>query len=227
MTCKEKILAQLTNIPTSWAIQIANVICDTIEVDVTCEKVKECETLTTLSVFSVSGSEVCIEYKDEDGTTFRRCFNMNSIINNSLYNINPKCLTSQSNWRGMTFAQQWQMIIDKVCTDCTPVYTTTSTTTTTIAPTTTTTTTIIPTTTTTTTHGITSTTTTTTIVGCSSWTVTGGLLGSNWQYRDCDTNALTSVFVAASTSRTISCARDGYGVNRMSGDGSKTLLSIC
>jgi len=144
MTCKEQILAKLTDIPPSWANQIASVICDTINTDILCGKVHNCETITSISDFTTGGgphgTEVCITYTDEHGVAIKRCFDMYNIINDSLYDVEPNCLMSKQQWQSRTFTQQWQAIINKVCEDCSPIVLTSTTSTTTALSTSTTTT---------------------------------------------------------------------------------------
>lgn len=119
MTCKEQILAQLTDLPPSWADQIATVVCDTIQKDIACEDVVACQTLTVLSDFSLEGSNVCINYTDELENSYQQCFDFNDLLNNSMNDVDPKCLAAdQDAWNVMTFVEKWQAIVDKVCTDC-------------------------------------------------------------------------------------------------------------
>jgi hypothetical protein len=144
----------LCNIPYQWRKEISKAICASVseQQSLDCEAVQNCETVTTLSAFSVVGTQVCVTFTDEDKVSFTRCFNWQDIQNSTLDDVDPNCITSQEAWDGMTFTERIQAIIDYACT-CVEITTTTTTTTTTS---TTTTTTVEPTTTTT------STTTTTT-----------------------------------------------------------------
>ena len=60
--CEEIVEKYLCDIPHSWRVQISKVLCETITQDFTmgCPEVQECETLTTLSNFTVNGSLITI-----------------------------------------------------------------------------------------------------------------------------------------------------------------------
>lgn len=154
----------LKDLPSKWREALIKILLE-IQDDresVSCEEVRECETLTSLSEFTQNGTEICITYKDENEVSVERCFDVANIINNifSTTNINPGCVTDPTTWDTMTVQEKIQALIDTVC-NCCPETTSTSTTTTTteeVTTSTTTTTTEEPTTTTST-----STTTTTTL----------------------------------------------------------------
>lgn len=134
--CEEVIQGYLCDVPSIWAKQIAKVICKFINptTPLECNDVKKCETITTLSAFTISGTEVCIDYKNEAGVTVHRCFNMAEVG----LSLDPKCIMSQENWDLLTWNEQIQAIIDYACTcqeiTTTTTTTTSTTTTTTIAP---------------------------------------------------------------------------------------------
>lgn len=155
-------MQSLSSIPLAWREQLAAAICSSSTIgnlfEIDCNEVKDCETVTTLSEFTiVNGTSVCISFTNEDNVKVTRCFDFSEILNNSIANIDPACIATASEWSAMTYKEKWQTIIDKVCEDCQTVVEATSTTTSS-----TTTTTTEPTTTTTTTEPTTSTTTTTT-----------------------------------------------------------------
>ncbi len=111
--CEDVIGGYLCDLPSEWRKQIANVICKFLNptVPLNCTDVKKCETLTTLSAFSISGSQVCIDYTDENGSTVHRCFNMAEVG----LNLDPKCIMSQEDWDVLTWEQKIQAIIDYSC----------------------------------------------------------------------------------------------------------------
>ena len=142
--CEQVVSEYLCDLPSEWRKQITKVICQTLtsQTTIDCEDIKNCETVTSLSGFSVQGTEVCITYKDEKGISFVRCFNWNDVQNSTLDDVDPRCITSQEIWDDMSYAERIQAIIDFAC-DCaitTTTTTTTSSTTTTTSSTTTTTT---------------------------------------------------------------------------------------
>ena len=158
--CQEVLEGYLCNIPYQWRKQIAKAICFNLtDQTIDCQDIKECETITSLSAFSVVENEICITYTDEKGVSFTRCFDWEAIQNSKLDVVDPKCITSQEMWDAMSYTERIQAIIDYACT-CQEITTTSTTTTTTAVPTTTTTST---TTTTTAEPTTTSTTTTTTL----------------------------------------------------------------
>lgn len=148
--CMKNIEAQLSDLPSAWRDQIAAFVCNSIleaNLLVNCDKVKECETVTSLGNFevdTVDGSQVCIKYTDELGVEVNRCFDFEDVINSSLDNVDPQCLMTMEAWQSASLTEKWESIIEKVCTECgaettTTTTTTTSTTTTTTSTTTTTT----------------------------------------------------------------------------------------
>lgn len=144
----------LKDLPDKWRdalIEILLKIQDERE-SVSCEEVRDCETLTTLSEFTQTDTEICITYTDEDEVSVTRCFDIDTIINDSFEDIDPGCIATQDAWDSMTYTEKIQALIDTVCNCCPATTTTTSssTTTTTTEETTTTTTTSSSTTTTTT-----------------------------------------------------------------------------
>lgn len=145
--CTETIEKSLSALPSKWRKQIAKSICASSLgslFEFNCDDVKECETLTYLSEFTTNGTTVCISFTDEHSVKVTRCFNFSDILNNSIKDLDPKCLADAGDWVDLTYAQKFQLIVDKVCEDCQEIVeestTSTSTTeTTTAAPTTTTT----------------------------------------------------------------------------------------
>lgn len=130
--CEKTIEEYLCQIPYQWRSQIAKAICANLsEQTLDCQKVKDCETVTTLSAFSVDGTEICITYTDEDRVPFTRCFDMTD-LDCPLDGTDPKCITTQEIWDDMTCKEKAQAIIDYGC-DCESITTTSTTTTTTIA----------------------------------------------------------------------------------------------
>lgn len=175
MLTKEQILKYLCSLPSEWADEIADLLLDfqgSIQTP-DCQVVKDCQTITVLSDFIIDGTSVCIDYTDENEVTVRRCFDISELLNNTITDITPGCVTDVETWNTLTYEEKIQAFVDTLCNCCPPTTTTTttststsSTTTTTTAATTTTTTSSTTTTTTeaTTTTTTTSSTTTTTTV---------------------------------------------------------------
>lgn len=82
INCQADYEAYLCDIPSEWRKQIATLMCKVTndKYTLTCPDVKACETLTSLSPFTVDGSEVSIQYKDEKGITVVRSFDINDAI---------------------------------------------------------------------------------------------------------------------------------------------------
>lgn len=129
-TCKEKYLEWLEGIPHQWKCSIAEAMCSSMSESATldCNQVKNCETVTSLSDFVVSGTVVCIHYTDEEGTDVERCFDFDEVMNNSLDGVVPNCLTSPEQWAAFSYVEKIQAIVDKVCENCDETTTTTTTT---------------------------------------------------------------------------------------------------
>lgn len=120
MTFKQQIEEYLSDLPTKWAEQLTQILClikeEKQEPD--CAKVKECETTTSLSDFTVNGTVVSIQYKNEDGVTVTRSFDTSNILNQMLNDIDPLCLTDATTWASMTFAERLQLLITSHCDCC-------------------------------------------------------------------------------------------------------------
>lgn len=174
-----------------------------------CNGVKECETLKTISAFRKENTFISIDFKDENGNIFTRAFELNQLIDNSLDGLNPACITSQGSWDIMNHSQRIQAILDHKCLCCP------TTTTTTIPDTTSTITTTEPenTTTTSTTTLFTTTispsTTTTTTLTCTSYTVynPNPTQRTVW-YRDCITGQIVVTYILGMQTK-VYCVRTG------------------
>lgn len=120
MTLKEKLDQYLGSLPSAWREKLTTLLCelDSDRNKVNCQDVKNCETLTSLSAFTITGTVVSIKYKDEKGVTTTRSFDASNILNNSLSGIDPNCLTSQSNWNTLSYQQRIQLLIDSHCDCC-------------------------------------------------------------------------------------------------------------
>lgn len=76
--CVEVYKSILSDIPSTWREQIAKAICNNSgeKTEITCSDIRKCETLTSLSPFTVDENTVSISYKDEKGITVTRSFEM-------------------------------------------------------------------------------------------------------------------------------------------------------
>lgn len=120
MTFKEQIEKYLSSLPTKWKDELVQILClikeEKQEPD--CNTVKECETVTTLSNFTINGTVVSIQYKNEAGVTVTRSFDAAQIVNETLDDIVPNCLTSEETWESLTLAERLQLLIDSHCNCC-------------------------------------------------------------------------------------------------------------
>lgn len=76
--CQKTYQAYLSDLPSEWRSQIADLMCK-VKTDVsavTCTDVKACETLTSLSPFTLNDSELSITYKDERGVSVTRTIDL-------------------------------------------------------------------------------------------------------------------------------------------------------
>lgn len=123
----------LKDLPSKWRDELINILIkiqDNIQ-GVDCLTVKSCETLTTLSEFTQTDTEVCITYTDEHLVSVQRCFDLEDTLNQTLEDIDPGCVTTPTLWNTMSYKEKFQALIDTVC-NCCPATTTSTTTTTTI-----------------------------------------------------------------------------------------------
>lgn len=128
MTTEQQICEYLKDLPSKWRDQLTQLLVqikdDKSSLD--CQQVKDCETLTSLSPFTVDGTEVSVKYKDEDSVTVTRTFDVSDLLKSQL-ELDPNCLTEQEEWDNMTYQQRFQLLVDAHCDCCEPTTTTTST----------------------------------------------------------------------------------------------------
>jgi hypothetical protein len=119
MTDREQIADYLKNLPSEWAEKLTDLLVQIkcSQTQPTCAEVKECETLTSLSAFRVTGSQACITYKDEDGVSIERCFDAGDLIN-GLLDVDPDCLADETTWNSLTFKEKFQLLINSHCDCC-------------------------------------------------------------------------------------------------------------
>lgn len=120
MTFKEQIELYLKPLPSEWREKLTAILCLIKESkqEPDCQKVKECETVTTLSDFTVNGTVISIQYKNENGVIVTRSFDATQIINETLNDLNPNCLATEEQWASLTLSQRIQLLIDSHCDCC-------------------------------------------------------------------------------------------------------------
>lgn len=123
----------LKDIPEAWRYALIDILIKIQEEreSVDCEQVRDCETVTNLSEFTFNNTEICISYTNEEGITVERCFDIENIINETLADIDPLCITTPTVWNTMSYTEKIQALVDTVCSCCPETTTTTSTSTTT------------------------------------------------------------------------------------------------
>lgn len=129
MTFKEQIEQALSSLPSKWRDQLTTLLCQIKEEkeEVDCNKVKSCETLTTLSDFTVNGSTVSIKYTDENGLLVTRSLDISALLNSTLDDLDPNCLATPTEWNDLSYKERVQLLIDSHCECCSTSTTTTTT----------------------------------------------------------------------------------------------------
>lgn len=81
--CEFELSELLKPIPAPFRKAIAKILCKIRgeKYEPSCTDFKNCETLTTLSPFTIVGTNVCITFKDEKGVFTQRCADLQSILN--------------------------------------------------------------------------------------------------------------------------------------------------
>ena len=120
MTFQEQIELYLSGLPSKWKDQLVQILCliKDQKQQPDCATVKSCETVTSLSDFTVNGSIVSIQYKDEHGVTVTRSFDLENVLEEQLGDLDPGCLTDVITWSNMTLIERLQMLIDAHCNCC-------------------------------------------------------------------------------------------------------------
>lgn len=120
MTFKQQIEEYLKDIPSKWKDSLVQLLCEinSSQNTVSCEDVKNCETLTSLSEFSVNETQISIQYTGEDGVTVTRSVDISSVLNNIFENLDPECLADITTWQNLSFEEKLQLIVDSHCHCC-------------------------------------------------------------------------------------------------------------
>lgn len=120
MTFEEQIQSYLTPLPSEWRDKITQALVAFKEsiTQPTCEDFKACETLTVLSPFTIAGDTITISYTDEAGVTTPRSVSLGQVLNSTLEDLTPGCLTDVTTWASMTYTERLQALIDAQCDCC-------------------------------------------------------------------------------------------------------------
>lgn len=120
LTCEQQLATDLSALPSKWRDQLISVLCQ-VKRDKQkpeCQDVKDCETLTTLSDFTTSGSSASVTFQDEHGVSYERSFDISDILNNLMNNLDPGCLMTSTEWENLNYQEKFQEIINKHCDCC-------------------------------------------------------------------------------------------------------------
>lgn len=111
--------ALLCDIPFVWRDAIVRALNCVLSVSrnttETCDSVKDCETLTQFQPIQKVGNIVTFSYKDEKGVTYNRSINIETVFDNLLEDIDPKCLMLQEEWDVLTYKEKLAAIYEKAC----------------------------------------------------------------------------------------------------------------
>ncbi len=126
--CEQLFAKYLCDIPNQWREGIVKALCFIFEdAPLNCNDVKKCETLTSLSPFSISGDILSVVFHDEKGRNIKRSLDLKKVINGVLNQIDPLCIMSIDSWRLLSFEQKLQTLINLQCNQCCVNTTTTTT----------------------------------------------------------------------------------------------------
>lgn len=117
---KQQIEEYLSALPSKWVEQLTTLLCEIKEdrESVDCAKVKQCETVTSLSDFTLSGTTASIKYTNEAGVQVTRSVDVGTLLNGTLDDLDPNCLTTADAWNGMSYVERIQTLIDSHCDCC-------------------------------------------------------------------------------------------------------------
>lgn len=120
MINKDIIKEFLKGIPTEWQDKLTILLQQISDAksNVTCDDVRECETVTSLSEFTVDGSQISITYTDEDSVAIERTFDLDQVLSNQLEDIDPGCLTDDTTWSNLSYQDKIQLLITSHCDCC-------------------------------------------------------------------------------------------------------------
>lgn len=118
--CVQVLDKYLCDIPSVWRKSIVRAICLFLPENETptCEQVKTCETITSLSAFTTNGTIISVTFKDEKHKSHVLTIDIGNALTQSLSGLNPMCLATQEEWESWTNEQRWNRIINSSC-NCT------------------------------------------------------------------------------------------------------------
>lgn len=129
--CPQDLDAMLCDIPNEWREGIVKALCLTFQNNaITCVGIRDCQTLTSLSAFTIKGTEVSISYINEKGTVKLSTFDLEEAVNSPL-DIEENCIITSPSVEDAPLIEQLQVLISAFCECCPSTTTTTSTSTTT------------------------------------------------------------------------------------------------
>lgn len=118
--CKDQLTEYLSAVPSKWREQFITVLCQIKEdkQNPECDVVKDCETVTTLTDFTVEQTTAVTTYTDENGVSYIRRFNVALILDNLMNQLDPGCLMSEEDWLNASYLTKFQTLIDSHCDCC-------------------------------------------------------------------------------------------------------------
>lgn len=129
--CVKQVISELNALPLVWAEKLACNICNLVETEDECNPtvpdctdIRDCQTVTSLTTFTVVDDKICVSFVDERGVVVKRCFTA-SQFTDEINETDGLCI--DSDWNIFSSKEKWQSIIDKVCNCCNPTTTTTTT----------------------------------------------------------------------------------------------------
>lgn len=107
----------LCDIPPMWRESITKAILAIVENNssLECSSITKCETLTSLSPFTLNGTILSISYTNENGVTSTKSIDISTVLDKSLDDIDPKCLMTAEVWAGLSHTERLEAIFTGSC----------------------------------------------------------------------------------------------------------------
>lgn len=113
--CEQALAPQICDLPAEWQKAIVKAVCISINTPLTCDDVKECETLTSLSPITADNTAISMTFTDENHKKYVLSMDFTSIMKTSLDHIDPQCFSTIDEWADLTNKERIERIINSSC----------------------------------------------------------------------------------------------------------------
>ena len=113
--CEQALSPYICDLPQKWQKAIVNAVCISINADLTCDDVKSCETLTSISPITSTGNVISMDFFDENHKKYILSMDITALVNTSLDGLDASCVATPEDWANMSNKERIELIINSSC----------------------------------------------------------------------------------------------------------------